>query len=49
MREHLQLSSNSQAYAIHCKGRDGSSTTITCGTTTNFNDDILYSNGTFLH
>jgi general secretion pathway protein G len=43
-----QLSSDSQAYAIRCKGRDGNPTTITCGTTTNFNDDILYSNGTFL-
>ena len=42
------LSSDSQAYAIRCFGRDGASTTINCGTTTNFNDDILYSNGTFL-
>ena len=43
-----QLSSDSQAYSIRCKGRDGQPTNIVCGTTTNFNDDILYSNGTFL-
>ena len=43
-----QLSSDSQAYAIRCLGRDGQPTAIVCGTTTNFNDDILYSNGTFL-
>ena len=36
-----QLSSDSQAYAIRSKGRDGSQTAIICGTTTNFNDDIL--------
>jgi hypothetical protein len=35
-------------YAIKSFGRDKASTTITCGTTTNFNDDIVYSNGTFV-
>jgi general secretion pathway protein G len=43
-----QLSTDSQAYSIRCYGRDGNLTAITCGTTTNFNDDIVYSNGTFL-
>jgi general secretion pathway protein G len=42
------LSGDSQAYAIRCLGRDGNATAFACGTTTNFNDDILYSNGTFL-
>jgi general secretion pathway protein G len=42
------LATDSQAYAIRSLGRDGNATTISCGTTTNFNDDILYSNGTFL-
>jgi len=42
------LSSDSQQYNIRSLGRDGIVTTISCGTTTNFNDDILYSNGTFL-
>ena len=42
------LSSDSQAYAIRCLGRDGNPQSFNCGTTTNFNDDILYSNGTFL-
>jgi general secretion pathway protein G len=42
------LSADSQAYAIRCLGRDGNATAFACGTTTNFNDDILYSNGTFL-
>jgi general secretion pathway protein G len=36
-------------YNIRSYGRDGVvQGTITCGTTTNFNDDIIYSNGTFL-
>ena len=42
------LSTDSQAYSIRCLGRDGNATAIICGTTTNFNDDIVYSNGTFL-
>jgi general secretion pathway protein G len=40
------------AYNISSGGRDGDGTTPPstpfCGTTTNFNDDIWYSNGTFL-
>jgi general secretion pathway protein G len=35
-------------YAIKALGRDKAPSTIVCGTTTNFNDDILYSNGTFV-
>ena len=42
------LSSTSQAYAIWSGGRSGTTAAATCGTTTNFNDDIIYSNGTFL-
>jgi len=35
-------------YAIQSYGRDKASSTINCGTTTNFNEDIVYSNGTFV-
>src|ERR1700675_3523110 len=47
------LSSPGDQYHILSYGRDGSigntvRSTINCGTTTDFNDDILYSNGTFL-
>ena len=35
-------------YNIQSHGRDGSVDGIACGTTTDFNDDIMYSNGTFL-
>ena len=35
-------------YNIRSHGRDKSADGATCGTTTDFNDDILYSNGTFL-
>ena len=35
-------------YNIRSLGRDGSTGSLVCGTTTDFNDDILYSNGTFL-
>ena len=43
------LSSDSQAYAVWSMGRNGSPQgTTLCGTTTNFNDDIVYSNGTFI-
>ena len=33
-------------YLIRSAGRDGVSAGLTCGTTTDFNDDIAYSNGT---
>jgi general secretion pathway protein G len=35
-------------YNIRSLGRDGDSDTVSCGTTTDFNDDIIYSNGTFV-
>ena len=35
-------------YNILSLGRDGVPGTLSCGTTTDFNDDILFSNGTFL-
>jgi len=35
-------------YNIQSYGRDGSAGSIFCGTTTDFNDDILYADGTFV-
>ena len=35
-------------YNIRSVGRNGTQDTINCGTTTDFNDDIVFSNGTFL-
>ena len=35
-------------YNIRSFGRDGAAQSFSCGTTTDFNDDILYSNGTFI-
>jgi type II secretion system protein G len=36
-------------YAIRSRGRDNAvGGTVNCGTTTNFNDDIIYSDGTFI-
>jgi general secretion pathway protein G len=35
-------------YNIVSFGRNGTSDAPTCGTTTDFNDDIIYSNGTFI-
>jgi general secretion pathway protein G len=42
------LAAGNSAYAITSFGRDGAASAITCTTTTNFNDDIIYSNGTFV-
>jgi general secretion pathway protein G len=42
------LSADSQAYNIRSQGRNNAADAINCGTTTNFNDDIVYSNGTFI-
>ena len=40
---------NPDQYNIISFGRDGTAdTAANCGSTTNFNDDIIYSNGTFL-
>ena len=38
----------SNNYVIQSYGRDGVAQTPVCGTTTNFNDDIVYSDGTFI-
>lgn len=35
-------------YNIRSYGRDASVDTATCGTTTDFNDDIVFTNGTFV-
>src|SRR5215475_12895673 len=35
-------------YNIVSHGRDKAPSTINCGTTTNFNDDIMYADGTFI-
>ena len=35
-------------YNILSLGRNGVADTLTCGTTTDFNDDLLFSDGTFL-
>lgn len=40
--------SNNQEYGFRSRGRDGTTGAIGCTTTTNFNADILYSNGGFL-
>ena len=43
------LQAGSNAYAIRSNGRDNVvNSTVNCGTTTNFNDDIIYADGTFL-
>ena len=42
------LGNSSNDYSIRSTGRDGNVGSVTCGTTTNFNDDIIYADGTFL-
>ena len=43
------LDASSNNYAIRSSGRDGAvNGTVSCGTTTNFNDDIIYADGTFV-
>ena len=39
---------NFNHYRITSYGRDGASTGLNCGTTTDFNDDIVYADGTFI-
>jgi general secretion pathway protein G len=41
--------SSNQEYGFRSLGRDNATTTFTCITTTNFNDDIVYSNGGFIN
>jgi type II secretion system protein G len=45
---YYQTQANNQEYGFRSYGRDKVSTTETCITTTNFNDDIIYANGGFL-
>jgi len=42
------LNANTDNYRIRSSGRDAVDSSFTCGTTTNFNDDIVYANGTFI-
>jgi general secretion pathway protein G len=42
------LDGASNNYRIRSYGRDGVAGGFTCGTTTNFNDDIIYADGTFI-
>ena len=42
------LSATTNQYMIRSYGRDKSASTLVCGTTTNFNDDIVYADGTFI-
>jgi len=43
-----QYTNPTAGYEIRSLGRDGAPSPIVCGTTTDFNDDIMYSNGTFI-
>ena len=43
-----QYTNPTNGYAIRSLGRNGTPDGIVCGTTTDFNDDIYYSNGTFI-
>ena len=47
---HYAVNAVQDQYRIECWGRDNTHDTggIVCGTTQNFNADILYSNGTFI-
>ncbi|HEX9688937.1 MAG TPA: prepilin-type N-terminal cleavage/methylation domain-containing protein [Thermoanaerobaculia bacterium] len=40
---------NNQQYGFRSLGREGAQTAFTCITTTNFNDDIVYSDGGFIN
>ena len=42
------VDNNTSRYNIRSLGRNGLVHPIICGTTTDFNDDILFSNGTFI-
>ncbi len=48
--EFVQYANDTNNYAILSKGRDKvkQGLTATCGTTTDFNNDIVYSNGSFI-
>ena len=42
------LRADGAAYNVISTGRDGANDSIACGTTTDFNSDIVYSNGSFV-
>jgi type II secretion system protein G len=42
------LDANSNNYRLRSYGRDNQPSAVNCGTTTNFNDDIIYADGTFI-
>src|SRR5499433_3713164 len=42
------VDANFNNYRIRSNGRDNVGAGFVCGTTTNFNDDIVYANGTFI-
>ena len=42
------VDANFNNYRVRSEGRDGADGTLACGTTTNFNDDIVYADGTFI-
>jgi general secretion pathway protein G len=42
------LGTGSNNYLIRSNGRDNAPAAFVCGTTTNFNDDIVYADGTFI-
>ena len=45
---HYSSGVNGTAYTLQSSGRDGNFAGLACGTTTDFNSDIIYSNGTFI-
>jgi type II secretion system protein G len=42
------VDATSSHYLIRSVGRDNNAAAFVCGTTTNFNDDIVYADGTFI-
>ena len=42
------VDANFNNYRVRSQGRDGADGSLNCGTTTNFNDDIVYADGTFI-
>jgi general secretion pathway protein G len=42
------LNNGASWYNIRCYGRNGTTDALNCGTTTDFNDDIVFANGAFL-
>jgi general secretion pathway protein G len=42
------VKANGNDYAIRSQGRDKADSSVVCGTTTDFNMDIIYSDGTFV-